>query len=488
MYIGIDLGTSSVKAILVNESGEVIKSSTKTYPLLNPKPLWFEQNPNDWFNKTKEAIQEIVVGYKKNVKSISFSGQMHGLVLLDEDDNVIRPAILWNDQRPLNEVDYLNNEIGKEKLLEETGNIALTGFTLPKILWVKNNEKQNFNKISKVMLPKDYLVYKLTNHFVSDVSDLSGTMLLNVKNRNYSSFMVNLSGLKLEQLPKILESSNVVSVLNEKIANDLGINKNTKIIVGGGDQAVGAIGTGIIKDGYINISLGTSGVVFVATDEYRVDNKSYLHSFAHSNGKYHLMGVTLSAAGSFEWYKKNLFNYLSFDQLIDDLKESSINDTLYFLPYLSGERSPINNPHAKGVFLGFTISHKREHFTRALIEGITYSLKHNYDTILNLGVIPKKVRLTGGGAKNELWCQLVADVFNLEVETIKAKEGPAYGAAILAMVGVGKYKDLEEATKKLSKTNKTFKPNLNNHYIYSKKFKDYLVISKSINQLFYKLY
>lgn len=484
MYIGIDLGTSSVKTILVNHLGKIISEASETYALLMPKPLWTEQNPQDWFDAALKALKRIIKGYEKDVKSISFSGQMHGAVILDEHDQVIRPAILWNDQRTVNEVDYLNTVVGKEKLLSETGNIALTGFTLPKLMWISKHEPYHFERIDKIMLPKDYIAYRLSGVFATDVSDISGTLLYSVEKRKYSQFMMDILKIHQKMLPKVYESSEVIGTISSKIADELGMSRLVKIIIGGGDQAVGAIGTGTVKKDDMNISLGTSGVVFVASDIYLVDRITYLHAFAHANKKYHLMGVTLAAAGSMQWWKENMFLSKTYRQLEDEMKETPIDDTLYYLPYLSGERSPINNPHAKATFVGFTLNHQSKHFTRAIMEGVTYSLKQCYDVILRLGIYPQRIRVTGGGAKNEIWCQMIADCFDATVETINVQEGPALGAAMLAMVGDRLFEHIDEACDKIIHVDKKFIPHEKNVLLYRKKYQNYLRLYQDLKGFF----
>ncbi len=372
MYIGIDLGTSGVKLILVTKEGRVIKTVTKSYDLLIPKPSWTEQNPNDWYIQTLEGLKELTEE-NKQINGISFSGQMHGLVVLDENDNVLRNALLWNDQRTVKEVEYLNNEVGIKSLLQYTGNIALTGLTAPKILWIKNNEPEIFSRISKIMLPKDYLIYKLTGTFASDVSDTSGTLYFDVKNRCYSKEMLEILNINETQLPKVFESAEVVGKLTEELKKELSITKDVNVIAGGGDQAVGAIGVGIINDGACSISLGTSGVVFVASDNFKVDNQSYLQSYAHANGKNHLMGVMLNAAGSLKWWSESVFNLNDYPLFFDNISKTSIDDSLYFLPYLTGERSPINDSDALGVFFGLGLQHRKEHMDRSVVEGVTFA-------------------------------------------------------------------------------------------------------------------
>mgnify|MGYP000971723311 CR=1 FL=1 len=484
MYIGIDLGTTGVKVILVDKDGNVINSVTENYELLTPKPLWTEQNPEIWYNSTLEALKNCIRGYEERIKALSFSGQMHGLVILDKDDRVIRPAILWNDQRTIVETNEINNSITVEKLILETGNIALTGFTAPKILWVKNNEFKNFKNIRKIMLPKDYLVYKLTNKFVTDVTDISGSLLFNVENKIYSQTILDFLGINIKQLPKVLESNEVIGFIDKTILEELNIKNDVKVIVGGGDQAIGAIGTGTVNDGDINISLGTSGVVFVASDKYSVDKKSFIHSFAHANNKYHLMGVTLAAAGSFKWWKESFLPNKSYNEIFDDLVKTDIDDSIYYLPYISGERSPINNPLAKGTFCGFTSIHKIENFSRAVIEGVVYSLRHCYEVIKGLNGHSNQIRITGGGSKNDHWCQMVADIFNIEVQKPRVTEGSSLGAAIMAMVGDGLYKNVTDACRDIVKVEKEFIPNEKNVLIYQKKYACYLQLYENIKPFF----
>lgn len=486
MYIGIDLGTSGVKTLLVDNKGKIIKEATRSYPISIDENNFSQQNPKDWLNQTLEALKEVVKDNQDKIKGISFSGQMHGMVLLDENDDVIRPAILWNDQRTFNEVDYLNNVVGKEKLLKETGNIAVTGLTAPKVMWVKKHEPDNFKRIAKVMLPKDYLIYSLSGEFVTDFSDASGTLYFDVSKKQYSKYMLDLFDLRIEQLPKPLPSYQKCGVLKKEIKEILNLTNDVFLTPGGGDQAVGAVGTGVVSDGDINISLGTSGVIFAASDKYQVDNKSFMHSFAHATDTYHLMGVTLSAAGSFQWWRDNFYPHDKFEDLHKSILRTPIEDTLFYLPYLSGERAPLNDPFAQAAFVGANYTHGKDHFTRAIIEGITYSLKQCFEIIISLGVEPKRVRVTGGGARNPSWNQLIADVFNVKIETIKVKEGPAYGAAILALVGGGEFSSVKEACDKLIESEKVYYPILDNSLIYAKKYQKYVDLYPRLKTFFHK--
>src|SRR5690554_450670 len=484
MYLGIDLGTSGVKVLLLTKEGEVIKTKTENYKLFIPKEGWSEQNPNDWFEATIKALKNVIVGYEKDIKALSFSGQMHGLVLLDKNDNVIRNALLWNDQRTIKEVDYLNKDIGKEKLISETGNIAVTGLTLPKLLWVKNNEKENYEKIDKVMLPKDYLSYKFTNEFATDKSDVSGTLYYDVENQTYSNYMIGLTGLKLDNFPKVYSSFDVVGLLNEELKNKLNIKQDVKVIIGGGDQAVGAIGVGIVEEGICNISLGTSGVVFTSMNKFKDDKETNMQSYVQANDNYHMMGVMLNAAGSLKWWMENVLESNNYDKFFDSIKDIKVEDTLYFLPYLTGERAPINDPLARGTFIGIRPEHKKDDLGRALVEGITFNLDSIFNNIKNKGIPITKARVIGGGAKSDIWVQMISDIFNIEVETIKIEEGPALGAAILAMVGDGAYKDLLEATKQIVKINQTFVPNQEKSEIYLRKKAKYNKVYFAIKDAF----
>ena len=483
MYIGIDLGTSGVKLILTTSKGEVLNVVSKEYPLLIPKPLWTEQDPNQWYEKTLEALKELIIGFENEIKGISFSGQMHGLVILDKDDNVLRNALLWNDQRTVDEVQYLNDEIGIDRLLEYTGNIALTGLTAPKLLWVKNNEPELFEKIDKIMLPKDYIAYKLSGSFASDVADLSGTLYFDVKNRTYSKEMLDVLSINESQLPKVYESYEIVGTLLPEIKNDLGINQDVNIIIGGGDQAVGAVGVGIVGDGECSISLGTSGVVFVSSETFKVDYKSHLQSYAHSNGKYHLMGVMLNAAGALKWWSEGIFKNYNYEEYFEKLNETEIEDDLFFLPYLSGERSPLNDPNARGMFFGLRLEHRKAHMDRAVIEGVTYALRDSFELIKDLGVPIKTVRLTGGGAKSGIWAQMIADIMNVNTVTIEVEEGPAFGASILAMVGCGEYQTVEQACQEIVTLNKTYRPNKDVVEKYNNKYNFFRKIYPSVELL-----
>jgi xylulokinase len=487
LYVGVDLGTSSVKLLLMDETGDIKNIAMREYPLYFPKPGWSEQNPEDWYSAVVDGIKELTKDCDKSqIDGISFSGQMHGLVILDENDNVIRPAILWNDGRTQAECDYLNNEIGREKLSSYVANMALTGFTAPKILWVKNNEPENFAKIKKVMLPKDYIAYKLSGIHCTDVSDASGMILLDVKNKCWSKEMLEICGLKEEQMAKIHESYQIVGDVTEKASKETGLPTSTKVIAGGGDQAVAAVGTGTVGNGKCNVSLGTSGVVFISTDKFAVDPDNALHAFAHADGKYHFMGVMLSAAASSKWWVEEILatkDYKTEEGAVTKLGENNV----FFLPYLMGERTPHNNPNARGTFIGMTMDTTRADMTQAMLEGVAFALRDSFEIVKSLGVSLDRIRINGGGAKSPLWCKIIADVLNVKVDKINSSEGPAFGAAILAAVGCGKYTSVEEACNTLVKVVKTTEQDPKEVELYNKKYEIFRQIYPSLKEMYNKM-
>lgn len=484
LYIGVDLGTTAVKLLLMDEKGDIKNIVSKEYPIFFPHPGWSEQNPDDWYEKTVEGIKELISTYDRNqIAGISFSGQMHGLVLLDKNDQIIRPALLWNDGRTVLECDYLNNEIGRDKLSEYTGNVALTGFTAPKILWVKNNEPENFSKIEKIMLPKDYIAYKLSGVHCTDASDASGMLLLDVSKRCWSKEMIEIIGIKEDQLPKVYESYEVVGTLTNSMANELGLLPSVKVIAGGGDQAVAAVGTGTVGNGMCNISLGTSGVVFIASKEFGVDEHNALHSFAHADGKYHFMGVMLSAAASNKWWMDEVIGTKEYNKEQEKIKELGENN-VFFLPYLMGERTPHNNPNARGTFVGMTMDTTRADMTQAVLEGVAFALRDSFEIAKSLGVDITRTRINGGGAKSPLWKKIIANVLNVKVDTINSEEGPAFGAAILACVGCKEYETVEEACERLIKVVDTIEQTDELVAAYDKKYKKFKDIYPALKDLF----
>ena len=457
-YIGIDLGTSAVKLLLMEESGKICNIVSKEYPLYFPHPGWSEQNPSDWFEKSMEGMKELTAGIDRSqVAGIGFGGQMHGLVTLDKEDQVIRPAILWNDGRTGEETDYLNQVIGKDKLSAYTANIAFAGFTAQKILWMKKNEPDNFAKIVKIMLPKDYLAYRLSGSFCTDVSDASGMLLLDVKNRCWSEEMIQICGITREQLPKLYESWEVVGTLRPELAAELGFSPEVKIVAGAGDNAAAAVGTGTVGDGQCNISLGTSGTIFISSKEFGVDQNNALHSFCHADGSYHLMGCMLSAASCNKWWSEEILGTKDYSAEQAPIKELGENH-VYFLPYLMGERSPHNNPDARGVFFGMTMDTTRADMIQAVLEGVAFGLRDSLEVARSLGIQIERTKICGGGAKSPLWKKMIANIMNLKVDVLEVEEGPSLGGAMLAAVGCGAYPDVETIGKKLTKIVDTVEP------------------------------
>ena len=457
-YIGVDLGTSAVKLLLMDGKGAIKNIVSKEYPLSFPKPGWSEQNPEDWDEQVMAGIKELIADIDGNeVAGISFGGQMHGLVILDKDDNVIRPAILWNDGRTTKECDYLNNTIGKDKLSEYTANIAFAGFTAPKILWVKENEPENFAKIAKIMLPKDYIAYRLSGVHCTDVSDASGMLLFDVKNRTWSKEMCEICSDKEEQLAKIFESYETVGNILPDVAKKLGISENCKIVAGAGDNAAAAVGTGTVGDGACNISLGTSGTIFISSKNFGVDSNNALHSFAHADGTYHLMGCMLSAASCNKWWMDEIIgtkDYAAEQKGIEKLGENHV----FFLPYLMGERSPINDPMARATFTGITMDTTRADMTQAVLEGVAFALRDSFEVARSLGVDIKRSKICGGGAKSPLWKKIVANVLNIKIDVIESEEGPALGGAMLAAVANGEYASVQAAADAIVKIVDTVEP------------------------------
>lgn len=478
-YIGIDLGTSSVKLLLLGDEG-ICNIVTREYPVYYKKQGWSEQDPVDWWNKTIEGIKELTKDIDKSmVKAVSFGGQMHGLVMLDENDNVIRPAILWNDTRTQKETDYLNDVTGKKRLVDLTGNIAFAGFTAPKIMWVRDNEPENFSRISKIMLPKDYIAYRLTGNHCTDVSDASGMLLLDVEHRCWSEEMLEITGIKKEQLPELYESYDVVGSIKKDIADHLGFG-DVKVVAGAGDNAASAIGTGTVKNGDCNISLGTSGTVFVASDRYKADYENAIHNFCHSNGKYHYMACMLSAASCNKWWLENIIGTDDYENEYKNYSRSGENN-LFFLPYLMGERSPLNDSEIRGMFYGMSMSTTRQDMSVAILEGVAFALRQNIDIIKSMGIDIKKSRICGGGTKNRLWLEIIANVLNIELEVPENQEGASYGAALLAVKGCSE----EEYNRFLSemKITAVIKPDINIVKKYEEKYKQFLKFYPAVKNI-----
>lgn len=464
-YIGLDIGTSSVKAMLTSEK-EIINVVSRDYPLSFPHEGWSEQNPEDWLRESKSAIKELISNTDSSlISAISFSGQMHGLVTLDENDNVIRPAILWNDGRSEKEVDSLNNETGKDFLLDNTGNIAFAGFTAPKVLWMYHNEPENFAKISKVMLPKDYVAYMLSGVFATDTSDAAGTLYFDTEKRRWSEKMLNLIHLDESKLPKIYESYVTIGKIKKEIAQELGLSENTEIVIGAGDNAASAIGTGTVDDGSCNISLGTSGTVFVCTENFNCDRRNAIHTFCSANGKYHYLACTLTAASCQKWWIEDILNA----DYAYDINEYIGKSDVLFLPYLMGERSPVNDTAVRGIFCNLSMNTAREEMTLAVLEGVAFSIKQNIEIIKSLGVKIEKSKICGGGAKNNAWVKLLASILGIEIEVPLLEHGGVLGACILAAKGCGK--DISPAFYGIKET---IKPDSTLTAFYNRKYEKYL--------------
>lgn len=484
LYIGIDLGTSAVKLLLMDADGQIKKIVSKSYSLAFPHTGWSEQNPEDWFEQSVQGLKELLDGEdREKVRGISFGGQMHGLVTMDQEDRVIRPAILWNDGRTTKETEYFNTVIGKEKLSEYTANIAFAGFTAPKILWMQKNEPDLWEKVQKIMLPKDYLVYRMSGAFSTDYSDASGMLLLDVKNRRWSEEMLSICNISEKMLPKLYESYEVVGTLKEQLAKELGLSPDVKIIAGAGDNAAAAIGTGTVGEGKCNLSIGTSGTIFISGKNFRVDGNNALHSFAHADGGYHLMGCMLSAASCNMWWMNDILNtsdYQTEQAEINKLGENSV----FFLPYLMGERSPYNNPSARAVFFGMSMDTTREDMTQAVLEGVAFALRDSFEVAKSLGIKIDGSKICGGGAKSPLWRKIIASVLNLKLEIVENEEGPGFGAAILAAVGCGEYPSVEAACEKLVKIIDVVDPDEKLVEKYESRYKKFKKIYPAVTALY----
>ena len=486
-YIGIDLGTSAVKLLLMDGKGKIHKIVSKEYPLSFPHPGWSEQNPEDWYRQTAAGIRELTADCDRSqVAGISFGGQMHGLVALDAEDEVIRPAILWNDGRTAKETEYLNQVVGKEKLSEYTANIAFAGFTAPKILWMREHEPENFARICKIMLPKDYLAYRLSGVHCTDYSDASGMLLLDVKNKCWSKQMIEICGISEEMLPKLYESYEVVGTLQPEAASELGLSTEVKIIAGAGDNAAAAVGTGTVGNGMCNISLGTSGTIFISSKEFGVDENNALHAFAHADGNYHLMGCMLSAASCNKWWMDEILRTKEYTKEQENITKLGENQVFY-LPYLMGERSPHNDPAARAMFIGMSMDTTREEMTQAVLEGVAFGLRDSLEVARSLGIEITRTKICGGGAKSPLWKRIIANVMNLKVDVIESEEGPGYGGAILAAVGCGEYADVEEAAAKLVKVVDTIEPEPELAAKYEAQYQKFRKIYPTVKELFPQL-
>ena len=486
LYIGIDLGTSAVKLLLMDEAGQVKNVVSREYPLEFPQPGWSQQNPEDWRKAVLEGIPDLLTGFDpKAVAGIGCGGQMHGLVVLDRDDQVIRPAILWNDGRTARQVDYLNNVIGKERLSAWTANIAFAGFTAPKILWMRENEPENFARIAKIMLPKDYVNYILTGVHACDDSDASGTLLLDVKNKRWSREMLDICGVRETQMPRLFESYQCIGTVKPDIARALGLGDNVKVAAGAGDNAAAAVGTGVVGDGGCNISLGTSGTVFISSKNFGVDRHNALHAFAHVDGGYHLMGCMLSAASCNKWLMEDIYKTNDYSAEQAPITEDRLGENhVFFLPYLMGERSPINDTNARGTFLGMTMDTTRADLTQAVLEGVAFAIRDSVEVARSLGIDIRSSKICGGGARSPLWKKMIANILNVELECLECEQGPGMGGAMLAMVACGAYETVQAACDAIVRVASRVTPEPELAARYEKRYRQFQKIYPACKQLF----
>ena len=489
LYIGIDLGTSAAKLLLMDESGEIKNVISKEYPLEFPKPGWSQQNPEDWRKAILEGIPELLTGFDgASVAGIGCGGQMHGLVILDENDNVIRPAILWNDGRTAAQVDYLNNEVGKEKLSGMTANIAFAGFTAPKILWVRENEPENFARIAKIMLPKDYVNYILTGVHACDYSDASGMLLLDVEHKCWSRQMLEIVGVTEKQMPKLFESYHCIGTVKPDVAKLLGLGERVVVAAGAGDNAAAAVGTGVVGEGGCNISLGTSGTVFISSEKFGVDSTNALHAFAHADGGYHLMGCMLSAASCNKWLMEDILQTTDYAAQQAAIREACLGENhTYFLPYLMGERSPINDTDARGTFIGMTMDTTRADLVQAVLEGVAFAIRDSVEVARSLGISITSSKICGGGAKSTLWKRILANVLNIPLESPESEQGPGMGGAMLAMVACGAYDSVKAVCDRFVRVAAVVEPEPALVAKYEKRYQQFRKIYPACKRLFAEL-
>jgi len=493
VFLGVDVSTTGAKALLVDERGQVLSSATTPLSLSTPYPLWSEQNPEEWWRGVVKSIRGALSQAGVNgsaVVGIGLTGQMHGLVVLDDAGEVLRPAILWNDQRTGEECDEIRRRLGFEHLVQVTGNNALTGFTAPKILWVQRHEPEIYARIRHILLPKDYVRYRLTGEYAMDKADGSGTILFDLRQRNWSDEVVSVLGISKEWLPPTYEGPAVTGKINQEAAEQTGLRVGTPVMAGGGDQAAGAVGVGAVEAGIVSLALGTSGVVFASTDGPFVEPQGRLHAFCHAlPGCWHFMGVMLSAAGSLQWYRDTLAPGESFDQLLAPAGEIPAGcEGLLFLPYLTGERTPHPDPLARAAFVGLTIRHTQAHMSRAVLEGVAFGLRDSFELIKTAGKVQvRQVRVSGGGARSLLWRQILADVFNAELVTVNTTEGAAYGAALLAAVGAGAWPDVPAACQAVIQITGSTKPQADMTPIYQAHYEKYCQLYPALKDIFQSL-
>lgn len=484
--IGIDLGTSAMKLLLVDGEGKVLRQVTREYPLSIPEPGWSEQRPEDWWEAVLSGIPELTAGGAAgDVRAIGLGGQMHGLVALDGQDRVIRPAILWNDGRTAQETAYLNQVIGRERLAQYTGNIAFAGFTAPKLLWMRDREPENFRRIAKIMLPKDYITYQLTGVHATDYSDASGTLLLDVKNRCWSREMCQICGISEDILPRLFPSAQAVGTLRPHVARRLGLSPDVLVCAGAGDNAAAAVGTGTVGAGRCNISLGTSGTIFIALDGFRADPNNALHAFAHADGGWHLMGCMLTAAGCNRWWMDGVSGDTDYAAEQARIPRERLGENrVFFLPYLMGERSPINDVDARGVFTGLSLDTTHADMTQAVLEGVAFAIRDSLEVARSLGIGIRRSGICGGGAKSPLWREILANVLGIPLDMAVTEQGPGYGGAILAMAAAGAFPSVREASLSLAGTASTTWPDEKLISLYDRRYAMFREIYPAMRQVF----
>lgn len=491
-FMGLDISTTSAKALIMDDAGKVIAVKGTPQPISQPKPLWSEQNPQDWWDgmvaAIKGAIEDAGISGSE-IAALGLTGQMHGLVMLGADGQVLRPSILWNDQRTQAQCDAMTEAVGFERLIELTGNRALTGFTAPKILWVRDNEPDVYARCEHILLPKDYIRYELTGEYATDLAGASGTSLLDVANRQWSQTVIDALDIPASWLPQVHEGPQVTGSISARTAELTGLKAGTPVVGGGGDQAAGAVGMGCVQPDIIGLTVGTSGVVFAPLAEYAYEPEGRLHAFCHAvPGQWHFMGVMLSAAGSLQWYKDTFAPDMGFDALLQESADVPAgSDGLFFLPYLTGERTPHPDPLARGAFVGMTSRHTRGHMTRAVLEGVAYGLKDSFTLIDRVGLPEQfEVRISGGGAKSVIWQQIICDVIGAPLANISTTEGGAYGSAILAAVGQGVYPTVQEACKAFIQTEGGAQTSADTD-VYAEKYATYQELYPTLKEVFHKL-
>ncbi|MBE6757193.1 MAG: xylulokinase [Ruminococcaceae bacterium] len=485
-YIGADLGTSALKLLLVDASGVVVNSVSRSYPVQYPRPAWSEQHPADWWAAFMDGVQALLSEVDRTaVRAIGFGGQMHGLVVLDESDAVIRPAILWNDGRTAEETAYLNDTVGREVLVSHTANVAFAGFTAPKLLWMQKHEPENFKAIRKIMLPKDYMTYRLTGVHATEYSDAAGMLLLDVEHRRWSEEMAALCGITAAQLPRLFESYEAVGTLLPAVAAELGLSPEVTVVAGAGDNAAAAVGTGAVNAGDCNLSLGTSGTLFIVSDTFAAGGGDALHAFCHANGAYHLMGCMLSAASCNKWLCEDILHTTDYAAEQADISPEKLgNNHVFFLPYLMGERSPINDTDARGMFIGMRADTTRADMVQAVLEGVAFALRDSLERARAVGIAVQESTLCGGGARSPLWQTILANVLGVTLRMPTVEEGPAYGASMLAMVGDGVYPTVQDCAAKLVTFRTCVKPDAALTARYERAYQKFRHLYPAIKQVF----